>query len=178
MNAPITKTRLRASCVRFKSTALMALLLLAVSCATHSRPDASHLSRKTSLDTDSPQTEKTLRDAYKQWKGTKHRMGGNDKKGVDCSGFVQAVYGGVFHIDLPRTAKEQLRQGKAVSRYALKAGDLVFFRPPGYPHHVGIYLGNNEFVHASKTKGVTISRMDPHYWGKYYWTARRVPPYH
>jgi cell wall-associated NlpC family hydrolase len=56
----------------------------------------------------------------------------------------------------------------------LEAGDLVFFRPPGNPRHVGIYLSNNEFMHASKTQGVTISRIDPLYWGKYYWTARRL----
>jgi cell wall-associated NlpC family hydrolase len=105
-------------------------------------------------------------------------MGGTDQRGVDCSGFVKAVYKNVFRVDLPRTTKGQLRQGTSVRRYELQAGDLVFFKPPNYPRHVGIYLSNNEFVHASKTKGVTISRIDPHYWGRYYWKARRVRPNH
>jgi len=175
MTAPITKPRLCSTPVWWKPTVLMALLLVAASCATHSKPCAlSPLSEKTSSENAPRKTEKTLRDEYRRWKGTKHKMGGTDEKGVDCSGFVQAVYGDVFHMDLPRTTKGQLRQGIPVSRSALQAGDLVFFRPPGYPRHVGIYLGNNEFVHASKTQGVTISRIAPHYWGKYYWTARRV----
>ena len=103
-------------------------------------------------------------------------MGGTDKNGVDCSGFVWAVYKNVFKLDLPRTTKAQQRQGLPINRYALKSGDLVFFRPPDYPRHVGIYLSKNEFVHASKSKGVTISQIDPRYWGKYYWTARRIDP--
>jgi cell wall-associated NlpC family hydrolase len=58
----------------------------------------------------------------------------------------------------------------------LQAGDLVFFQPSSYPRHVGIYLGGSEFVHASKSKGVTLSRIDETCWGKYYWTARRIIP--
>ena len=77
-------------------------------------------------------------------------------------------------MDLPRTTKAEATLGRPVKKTDLKAGDLVFFKPPSYPRHVGIYLDNSEFVHASKTKGVTISRMDPHYWGKYFWTARRL----
>lgn len=175
MTAPTTKTRLGYRPAWWKPMVLMAVLLMAASCASHSKPSAvSPLSEKTSLQNDSRKTEKSLWDAYIRWKGTKHKMGGTDENGVDCSGFVQAVYGDVFDMDLPRTTEDQLRQGIPVSRSALQAGDLVFFRPPGYPRHVGIYLGNNQFVHASKTQGVTISRIAPHYWGKYYWTARRV----
>jgi cell wall-associated NlpC family hydrolase len=101
-------------------------------------------------------------------------MGGTDKGGVDCSGFVTTVYKNVFHTDLPRTTAAQLTTGTPVKRSALKAGDLVFFRPPGYPRHVGIYLDENRFLHASKSRGVTISRIDGYYWKRYFWTARRV----
>ena len=101
-------------------------------------------------------------------------LGGTGSGGIDCSGFVKAVYKDVFNVDLPRTTKAQVRQGRPISFKELRAGDLVFFQPPTYPHHVGIYLGGSEFVHASKNQGVTLSNIDETYWGKYYWTARRI----
>ena len=118
--------------------------------------------------------EKRLRQEYNRWRGTQHRLGGTGSRGIDCSGFVQAVYRDVFNVDLPRTTKAQVRQGRPIPLTELKAGDLVFFQPPTYPRHVGIYLGESEFVHASKNKGVTVSKIDKYYWGKYYWTARRI----
>jgi cell wall-associated NlpC family hydrolase len=118
--------------------------------------------------------EKLLRQEYRKWKGTRHRLGGTGSRGIDCSGFVKTVYKDVFNIDLPRTTKAQVRRGRPIPFEALQAGDLVFFQPPSYPRHVGIYLGGSEFVHASKNKGVTLSKIDPTYWGKYYWTARRI----
>ena len=118
--------------------------------------------------------EKIIRTEYKNWKGTKHKLSGNNYRGVDCSGFVKAVYKKIFNIDLPRTVKAQVQAGSPVSIKKLKAGDLVFFKPPSYPHHVGIFLSRDEFVHASKSKGVIISHIDPVYWSKYYWTARRI----
>ncbi len=101
-------------------------------------------------------------------------MGGDDRTGIDCSGFVRAVYKNVFNIDLPRTTKMQIKKGSPVDKNELSAGDLVFFKPPTYPCHVGIFLSENDFVHASKKKGVIISQIDSHYWGKYYLTARRI----
>jgi len=103
-------------------------------------------------------------------------MGGTGRKGLDCSGFVKVVYRNVFDIELPRTTKEQVKRGKPVRIQELQSGDLVFFRPPEYARHVGIYLSQSKFVHASKKKGVTESRIDPSYWGRYYWTARRILP--
>jgi cell wall-associated NlpC family hydrolase len=101
-------------------------------------------------------------------------LGGTGRGGIDCSGFVRAVYKNVFNIELPRTTKGQVKQGRPISRGELQAGDLVFFKPPTYPRHVGIFLNGNQFVHASKNKGVIISKIDGYYWGKYYWTARRI----
>jgi cell wall-associated NlpC family hydrolase len=111
---------------------------------------------------------------YRHWQGIRHRMGGNDYDGIDCSGFVKAVYHGVFKIDLPRTTREQVKQGIAVRYEDLRAGDLVFFRPSDYPRHVGIYLGDSQFVHASKSQGVVISNLDRYYWKPHFWTARRI----
>ena len=118
--------------------------------------------------------EKRLRQEYNRWRGTQHQLGGTGSRGTDCSGFVQAVYRDVFNVDLPRTTKAQVRQGRPIPYTELQAGDLVFFQPPSYPRHVGIYLGGSEFVHASKNRGVTVSKIDKYYWGKYYWTARRI----
>ena len=118
--------------------------------------------------------EKRLREEYRKWKGTRHRLGGTNNRGIDCSGFVKAVYKDVFNVDLPRTTRAQVKQGRSIPFKQLRAGDLVFFQPPTYPRHVGIYLGGSEFAHASKSKGVILSKIDPIYWGKYYWTARRV----
>jgi cell wall-associated NlpC family hydrolase len=175
MAASVTKIRPYSPAVWSKPTVVIALLFMAASCTTHPKTvHHSPLSTKKAMGTESAQAERALRDEYKRWQGTKHKMGGTDERGVDCSGFVQAVYGNVFRVDLPRTTRDQLRQGVPVRRSALQPGDLVFFRPPGYPRHVGIYLGGDEFVHASKTRGVTISRIAPHYWGKFYWTARRI----
>ena len=115
-----------------------------------------------------------LRAEVSRWHGTPHRMGGNSFKGVDCSGLVKRIYKDAFGIRMPRTARQQAARGFNVDRSELKPGDLVFFRPPGKKDHVGIYLGKGEFVHASATRGVTISRMELNYWRKYYWTARRV----
>ena len=113
---------------------------------------------------------------YHRWKGTYHRLGRTSSQGIDCSGFVKAVYKDAFNIILPRTTKTQVREGNYASFNKLQPGDLVFFKPPNYPRHVGIYLSRSQFVHASKTKGVTISKIDTNYWGKYYWTARRILP--
>ncbi len=115
-----------------------------------------------------------IRDEYERWKGTRYCYSGNDTGGIDCSAFVREVYRKVFGIELPRTAKEQVKRGRGIRRQELQAGDLVFFNPPGYPYHVGIYLSKNEFVHVSKKKGVMISSLDSAYWEKYYRTGRRV----
>ena len=160
--------------------ALTAIFLIG-GCAATPRPgNATHSAAKTSQVTKgyavNAEIEQRLRQEYRSWQGTQHRLGGISRRGIDCSGFVKTVYRDVFNIKLPRSTHMQVRQGQAVSYKDLRAGDLVFFRPPSYPRHVGIYLGGSEFVHASKNKGVTVSKIDQAYWGKYYWTARRILP--
>jgi hypothetical protein len=99
-----------------------------------------------------------------EWYGTRYRYGGTTKSGIDCSAFVQSIYLSAFGMSLPRTARDQYRQSRIVSATEMKTGDLVFFNTTGGISHVGIYLQNNKFVHASTSYGVTISDMfDPYY---------------
>jgi len=153
-------------------------MLIAVSCTANKKHDSasSRVPQQAVRYNNTDEIENRILREYRQWRGTRHSMGGTGGKGIDCSGFVQKVYQDAFNIDLPRTTKEQVKQGKPVSFGELQPGDLVFFKPPGYPRHVGIFLSKSEFVHASKNKGVTVSRIDPQYWGKYYWTSRRILP--
>ena len=118
--------------------------------------------------------EALLRAEYQRWENTPHKFGGNDVNGVDCSGLVHQVYKELFQIKIPRSTATLINIGTPTKRIDLKAGDLVFFKlpPPSYSRHVGIYLSNDEFMHASN-KGVMTSRLDQGYWSKYYQTARR-----
>jgi len=111
---------------------------------------------------------------HERWVGTPYRIGGTSFQGVDCSALVQNVFEETFRLSLPRTTGEQVHQGQPVSRGELVPGDLVFFRPPGRYDHVGIYLGEGRFLHASSSRGVMISRLDNRYWQRHYWQARRT----
>ena len=160
---------------------ILALGILAISCSTDQKQllDKNQYSQPKVKAARHPQAdniERRILDQYQRWKGMRHQLGGTGSRGIDCSGFVKAVYRDAFNINLPRTTKAQVHQGKSVARHELQPGDLVFFKPPGYPRHVGIYLNQSKFVHASKSKGVTISRIDKYLWGKYFWTARRIIP--
>ncbi|MDD5389064.1 MAG: C40 family peptidase [Gallionellaceae bacterium] len=112
--------------------------------------------------------------------GTPYKFGSNNpEKGLDCSGFVKYVYKETADVSLPRSAKDMSHEGEAVAKEELEPGDLVFFNTRKRPNsHVGIYAGNGEFVHASSTrsKQVTVSRLDQSYWAKRFNGARRVLP--
>lgn len=114
-----------------------------------------------------------LLDQHERWVGTPYRLGGTTGQGVDCSALVQNIFNDSFHYELPRTTGEQVALGEAVARSQLQAGDLVFFQPPGPYRHVGVYLGEGLFLHASTSQGVMISELDNQYWQRYYWQARR-----
>ncbi|HSH56329.1 MAG TPA: NlpC/P60 family protein, partial [Halomonas sp.] len=94
---------------------------------------------------------------HERWAGTPYRLGGTSRHGVDCSALVQNIFAETFQLLLPRTTSEQLSEGRPVSRDELAPGDLVFFRPPGVYRHVGIYIGEGRFLHASSSRGVMIS---------------------
>ncbi len=104
-----------------------------------------------------------------------YRYGGTTLWGLDCSGFVQKTFA-FLDLDLPRSAREQFRTGAKVAKADLSPGDLVFFRTYAkYPSHVGIYLGDNRFVHASsREKKVTVDSLDEPYYMKHYLGAKRL----
>lgn len=109
----------------------------------------------------------------RDWQGTPYRFGGLSHRGVDCSGFTLMTYREIFGLQLPRTTKEQAGWGEKVKRAQLNPGDLVFFKTGFRQKHVGIYLQDYQFVHASLSKGVTISSLDDDYWQSHFWQARR-----
>ena len=112
-----------------------------------------------------------LAKVYNQWAGTRYRMGGTTHRGIDCSAFMQETFAAAFGMDLPRSTAEQRHLGKRIQRHQLKQGDLVFFRGN---NHVGVYMGNNKFMHASSSQGVTISSLDEDYWARTYTQSRRI----
>jgi len=112
-----------------------------------------------------------------EWYGTKYKMGGASKSGIDCSAFVQSVYLSAFGLAVPRTAFEQFKAAFHISATEMREGDLVFFNTTGGVSHVGIYMGNNKFVHASVARGVTVSDLfDPYYLKRFLGIGRIEKP--
>lgn len=120
------------------------------------------------------EAESRLRSAAQRWKGTPHELGGESKRGADCSGLVKSVFSNQFNVTIPRTTERQVRVGDQVSQSELQPGDLVFFRPGFKKRHVGIYLSDGEFLHASASSGVTVSPLKRSYWQEHWWQGRRV----
>ncbi len=113
-------------------------------------------------------TPEELIKTAKKYIGTPHRMGGTSTKGIDCSGLVMMAFAN-NGISLPHNSEEQARYGKVITeKGALIKGDLVFFvntyKTSKYITHAGIYIGNNQFIHTSSSKGVTITSMDNSWW--------------
>ncbi|RTZ16819.1 hydrolase [Vibrio aquaticus] len=119
-------------------------------------------------------TKSSLLDIYQVWKGAPYRLGGTTLGGVDCSAFVQTAYKDGLGLTLPRTTLAQVEIGKEIEYSEAMIGDLVFFKTAPNTRHVGVYLGNKQFMHASTSKGVIISRLDNPYWASKYWHFRRV----
>ena len=117
--------------------------------------------------------ELTLREAGPDWIGIPYRWGGTTRRGIDCSSFVQQFVRENLGIELSRTTAAQRYEGVHVERDKLMPGDLVFFRRAGV-RHVGVYLNDGEFIHASSSRGVTISELSSSYWDRHYWMARRI----
>ena len=109
-----------------------------------------------------------------EWYGTKYCMGGTTKSCIDCSAFVQTLFSSVYGLTIPRTARDQYESSRKISSTMLKEGDLLFFNTRGGVSHVGVYLQNNKFVHASTSGGVMISDMFEQYYVKHFISAGRI----
>lgn len=94
------------------------------------------------------------------WTGVKYRLGGLDKNGIDCSGFALLLQKNIYSKMMPRRSKDQADAVKEINKGSLKEGDLIFFSFGGNEvDHVGVYLNNNFFVHASTTRGVIVDDL-------------------
>jgi cell wall-associated NlpC family hydrolase len=155
-----------------KSIVTIGLLSILVGCVSNqSRPQVSdsnesiHPLKKVEMD---------LLGYYSDWQGTPYRLGGNSRKGIDCSAFVQNAYQSVFDVKVPRTTLGQAKLGSSIKKADVLPGDLVLFKTSRSVRHVGVVVNGNKFMHVSEKKGVMISALDNVYWRKKYWKAVRV----
>ena len=143
--------------------ALILALVIQVSCAT-ARANRSALA----------DTEQSLMNAHSDWAGTPYRIGGTTTAGIDCSAFIQIVMRSYIDVELPRSTREQMVVGARVKAAELLPGDLVFFQTGRSRYHVGIYIAEGRFPHASTSSGVMISSLNEAYWRRTYLQSRRV----
>lgn len=109
------------------------------------------------------------------WLGVPYKYGGCDKSGTDCSCFVAEFYKEYFKINLPRKSDDMQKQSKEIDVIDLQTGDLVFFKIKSEKtSHVGIYISNQHFVHATTSKGVMINSLDENYYKTYFFKAGRI----
>ena len=157
-----------------KNTVLCSLILAIAACSSRqSQPFNTKTRPLTPIELNN---RESLVETYNQWKGTPYLYGGQTRQGVDCSALVQTFFKQNFAYNLPRTTKTQSQAGRSITPFdEKKVGDLLFFQITKKNQHVGIYIGHLQFVHASQSKGVIISRLDNPYWGSRLWQVRRVP---
>ncbi len=151
-------------------TVLTAVILSSCSSAPAYRGDGIHCSggewSEISSSAGGPRnsTDLSMMDEINNWMGTPYVYGGESRSGVDCSAFTQAVYQSV-NIDIPRTASTQAAASRAVVPSDLRFGDLIFFNTSGSGiSHVGIYIGNGFFAHASSSRGVVRESLSKQYY--------------
>jgi cell wall-associated NlpC family hydrolase len=132
----------------------------------------------TGIDTADLVSQNIVRE-INRWSRVRYRMGGITHKGTDCSGFVVKVFQNSLTLQLPRTSREQAKVGERIDRDELQFGDLVFFykgvkKKAKRISHVGIYIGDGNFVHSSRHKGVGVDALSERYYSQRYALARRV----
>lgn len=117
-----------------------------------------------------------LMDEIMEWLGTPYRFGGTTTRAIDCSAFTQKIFLSSASILIPRVAREQINIGRKIPRNHLEFGDMVFFHTYSrrFASHVGIYLGDNLFAHASSRFGVTVSSLESSYYKKNFIGGRRI----
>jgi len=118
----------------------------------------------------------SLYSSIEKWIGTPYRYAGKTMNGIDCSAFVNKIYDNAYCLFLPGNSAEMYRNVKHLPKDQLLEGDLVFFKTSKHKtiSHVGVYLGNNKFAHASRSKGVIISDLSSPYYEKHFVKGGRV----
>lgn len=117
-------------------------------------------------------------DAAHGWLGVRYRYGGEGRDGIDCSALIMNVYREALGVKLPRTSRSQRDYTTTISRRDLQPGDLVFFstvKNRSGISHVGLYIGNDRFIHASSSRGVVVSRLSDKYFETHYHSSGRIP---
>ncbi|MGC7560880.1 NlpC/P60 family protein [Pasteurella sp. PK-2025] len=159
-----------------KSFFIMMLAIFFSACSSAPKTSSEQNIRYVGELNDPIMTITLLSEQQREWAGTPYRLGGQSRQGIDCSGFVQKTFLDRFNVKLPRMTVEQAKHGKFISKSEIQTGDLVFFKtgrgPNGY--HVGIYVKEDLFLHASTKGGVIYSSLNSPYWSKKYWQARRI----
>lgn len=118
--------------------------------------------------------DSALNSTVEELKGSPYKWSGTTEEGFDCSGFTMYVFA-KFGIDLPHSSSAQAKHGVEVSKDNLRPGDLVFFNTNGKSiSHVGIYLGDGQFIHSATDEGVVVNRLSESYYSQRYVTARRI----
>lgn len=181
---PLQKSGMRFPDRTFVAVCVLVLALLAAAApgraASSTRPaviDSTRAKAESITGEISADLPEKLETAIRNYFGMRYRMGGNGRNGIDCSALVQKVYADVFDIDLPRNSREQSRLDRMedILDEDIETGDLLFFGPQrARVTHVGIYLAGGYFLHAVRSEGVTISRLDGAYWKSRWMLTKRV----
>jgi NlpC/P60 family len=119
-------------------------------------------------------TGKALYTEIEKWWGTRYKYGGASGNGIDCSAYTSTLVHNVYGPVLSRTARDQYAECTKLKKAEMQQGDLVFFKTKRGVSHVGLYLGNGYFTHASSGIGVTISNLAETYWNKKYFSGGRI----
>lgn len=173
---PFSIPMARFLCIVPRKPAQLLVALVAAGLLTGCASSRPQVSVEAAPIADAAEAERLLRDAVDAWYGTPYVYGGSSSRGVDCSAFVQLLYRDVLGVSVPRTTDDQSRAGRTVPLDEAETGDLVFFRPSRKQNHVGLYLGDGEFAHASTSQGVMVSSLGESYWQQVYWMTRRLLP--
>lgn len=151
------------------------VLFLAVGCAPKVVIQSAPTAPPAQQTAQPPAVTDVLLARYEVWKGVPHRIGGTDRRGVDCSGLMQIVFREAFDMELPRTSREQSLLGQSVRPVEMRPGDLVYFIDKR-GDHIGVVVEQGRFLHASSTVGVTVSQFDAYWLPRLRRVQRVLPP--